>query len=71
MYDIDISMDSNGCICNIYIPYKYNSVMENFRYYDILTRIITIFSIKPNVIHTYVYSRNDTSSTLVRIIMFL
>ena len=50
MHDMDISMDSEGLICNIYITYEYNSVMANFRDYDILTRIITIFSIKPNVI---------------------
>ena len=70
MYDIDISMDSEGCICNIAIPYEYNSEMANFRYYDILTRIITTFSIQTNVRYAYVNSRNDTSSTLVRIIMF-
>ena len=63
-------MDSEGCID---ITYEYNIKMSSFRYYDALTRIITTFSIKTNVINTYVngHSRNDTSSTFVRSIMLL
>ena len=69
--DVELSMDSDGCICNIDITYVYNIEMAGFRYYDLLTRIITRFSIKTNVINTYVngHSRNDTSLTFVRNIM--
>jgi hypothetical protein len=69
--DVELSMNSEGCICNIDITYEYNIEMASFRYYDVLTRIITRFSIKTNVINTYVngHSRNDTSLTFVRNIM--
>jgi hypothetical protein len=69
--DVELSMNGEGCICNIDITYEYNIEMASFRYYDVLTRIITRFSIKTNVINTYVngHSRNDTSLTFVRNIM--
>jgi hypothetical protein len=41
--------------------------MANFRNYTVLTRIITTFSIKTNVINTYVNGHIiDTSPTLTR-----
>jgi hypothetical protein len=37
----EIAKDNAGFLCKIYIPYEYNSEIANFRYYVVLTRMIT------------------------------
>jgi hypothetical protein len=64
---LEISIDNEGCLFDRDISLKYNNEMASFIYYSVLTRIITTFSIKTNVINTYVNGHCiDTSPTSTR-----
>ena len=64
---LKISIDKEGCLFDRDISSKYNNEKANFRYYPVLTRIITTPSIKSNVINTHVNGHSiDTTPTLTR-----